>query len=149
MLNARFSLWAQRLQMLKVHPLGTFPHLQMVLRLGDVPLWGILLSSGAAAEAGVSLDSEETVEVGDHAFREKAKGATFFEATEGETVRPMLDVAWAPMLGAFSVLFEEFNEGKHLFCKPFLPSSPNEISSSFTYIIDAALAEGGKCSTLM
>ena len=43
--------------------------------------------------------------------REKAKGATFFEATEGETVRPMLDVAWAPMLGAFSVLFEEFPEG--------------------------------------
>lgn len=43
--------------------------------------------------------------------REKAKGATFFEATEGETVRPMLDVAWAPMLGAFSVLFEEFAEG--------------------------------------
>lgn len=46
-----------------------------------------------------------------HAFREKAKGATFFEATEGETVRPMLDVSWAPMLGAFSVLFEEFAEG--------------------------------------
>ena len=23
----------------------------------------------------------------------------------------MLDVAWAPMLGAFSVLFEEFSEG--------------------------------------
>ena len=43
--------------------------------------------------------------------REKAKGATFFEATEGETVRPMLDVSWAPMLGAFSVLFEEFPEG--------------------------------------
>ncbi|KAL0026445.1 hypothetical protein WJX79_010345 [Trebouxia sp. C0005] len=44
-------------------------------------------------------------------LREKAKGATFFEATEGETVRPMLDVSWAPMLGAFSVLFEEFSEG--------------------------------------
>ena len=43
--------------------------------------------------------------------REKAKGATFFEATEGETVRPMLDVSWAPMLGAFSVLFEEFSAG--------------------------------------
>ena len=47
------------------------------------------------------------------ACREKAKGATFFEATEGETVRPMLDVSWAPMLGAFSVLFEEFSEGTH------------------------------------
>ncbi|KAK9829453.1 hypothetical protein WJX72_005963 [[Myrmecia] bisecta] len=44
-------------------------------------------------------------------LRERAKGQTFFEATEGETVRPMLDVSWAPMLGAFSVLFEEYNEG--------------------------------------
>lgn len=43
--------------------------------------------------------------------REKAKGATFFEATEGETVKPMLDVSWAPMLGAFSVLFEANSEG--------------------------------------
>lgn len=48
--------------------------------------------------------------------REKAKGATFYEATEGETIRPMLDVAWAPMLGAFSVLFEEFPEGEHTLC---------------------------------
>lgn len=47
--------------------------------------------------------------------REKAKGATFFEATEGETVRPMLDVSWAPMLGAFSVLFEEYGEGMTLY----------------------------------
>ena len=27
-------------------------------------------------------------------------------------MRPMLDVSWAPFLGAFSVLFEEFHEGK-------------------------------------
>ena len=55
-------------------------------------------------------------------YREKAKGATFFEATEGETVRPMLDVAWAPMLGAFSVLFEEFPEGEHTTRRTLLPS---------------------------
>lgn len=46
------------------------------------------------------------------ACREQAKGATFFSAVEGETVRPMLDVCWAPMLGAFSVLFEEFHDTK-------------------------------------
>ncbi len=46
------------------------------------------------------------------ACRDQAKGATFFSAVEGETVRPMLDVSWAPFLGAFSVLFEEFHEGK-------------------------------------
>lgn len=42
--------------------------------------------------------------------REKAKGATFFEAHDGEAIRPMLDVAWAPLLGAFSVLFEEYED---------------------------------------
>ncbi len=60
------------------------------------------------ATLGVAEHTELTC-----ACREKAKGATFFEATEGETVRPMLDVSWAPMLGAFSVLFEEFSEGTH------------------------------------
>lgn len=81
--------------------------------------------------------------------REKAKGATFFEATEGETVRPMLDVAWAPMLGAFSVLFEEFTEGKHIICKLFPPSSLNEPSSSLAYIRVVGNAEGGMCTILM
>ncbi|KAL4543975.1 hypothetical protein Ndes2437B_g01778 [Nannochloris sp. 'desiccata'] len=43
-----------------------------------------------------------------HEFlREQAKGATFYEAQDGEAVRPMVDVAWAPTLGALSVLFEE------------------------------------------
>jgi len=43
-----------------------------------------------------------------HEFlREQAKGATFYEAKDGEAVRPMVDVAWAPTLGALSVLFEE------------------------------------------
>lgn len=40
-------------------------------------------------------------------LREQAKGATFFEARDGEAVRPIVEVVWAPMLGAFSVLFEE------------------------------------------
>ena len=35
---------------------------------------------------------------------------TFFEARDGEAIRPMLDVAWAPLLGAFSVLFEEYDD---------------------------------------
>jgi brefeldin A-inhibited guanine nucleotide-exchange protein len=43
-----------------------------------------------------------------HEFlREQAKGATFYEAQDGEAVRPMVDVAWAPTLGALSILFEE------------------------------------------
>ena len=43
-------------------------------------------------------------------LREKAKGATFFEATDGNTVWPLFEVAWAPLLGAFSVLFERYDE---------------------------------------
>ena len=35
----------------------------------------------------------------------------FYAATEADTIRPMLDVAWAPMLGAFSVVFEQFHTG--------------------------------------
>lgn len=35
---------------------------------------------------------------------------TFFEALDGEAIRPMLDVSWAPLLGAFSVLFEEHDD---------------------------------------
>lgn len=54
--------------------------------------------------------------------REQAKGATFFSAVEGDTVRPMLDVCWAPMLGAFSVLFEEFHDTKVRL--PYRPCSP-------------------------
>lgn len=43
-------------------------------------------------------------------LREKAKGATFFEATDASTVWPLFEVAWAPLLGAFSVLFERYDE---------------------------------------
>lgn len=43
-------------------------------------------------------------------LREKAKGATFFEASNADTVWPLFEVAWAPVLGAFSVLFERHDE---------------------------------------
>jgi brefeldin A-inhibited guanine nucleotide-exchange protein len=39
-------------------------------------------------------------------LRKLAEGASFFEAKDGDTIRPMVDVSWAPILGAFSVLFE-------------------------------------------
>ncbi len=42
--------------------------------------------------------------------REQAKGATFFITVDGEAARPMVDIAWAPMLGAFSVNFEQFDD---------------------------------------
>lgn len=45
--------------------------------------------------------NDEAIRRTHDALRERAKGATFVEAHDGEAVRPMLDVAWAPMLGAF------------------------------------------------
>ena len=54
--------------------------------------------------------------------RAKAKGAMFYAATEADTIRPMLDVAWAPMLGAFSVVFEQFHTGRLCFCSMALAS---------------------------
>jgi brefeldin A-inhibited guanine nucleotide-exchange protein len=51
--------------------------------------------------AAAGEDPEEAVRRTHDFLREQAKGATFFEARGGDAVRPMLDVAWAPMLGAF------------------------------------------------
>jgi len=39
-------------------------------------------------------------------LRKLAEGASFVEAKDSDTLRPMVDVLWAPYLGAFSVLFE-------------------------------------------
>lgn len=39
-------------------------------------------------------------------LRRMAQGASFVEANDVGTLRPMVDVLWAPVLGAFSVLFE-------------------------------------------
>ncbi|GMH32506.1 hypothetical protein BSKO_00340 [Bryopsis sp. KO-2023] len=61
-------------------------------------------------QAKLNEPSDEAIRRTQEYLREKAKGATFFEATEWDTVRPMLEVAWAPMLGAFSVLFEQFDD---------------------------------------
>jgi hypothetical protein len=63
-------------------------------------------------------DPQVSAEPSDEAIRRtldslhaKAKGATsFIISSEPDTVRPMLDVVWAPVLGALSVLFDESQE---------------------------------------
>lgn len=64
-------------------------------------------------QAKLSEPSDEAIKRTQEYLREKAKGATFFESVEVDTVRPMLEVAWAPMLGAFSVLYEQ-NEDEYI-----------------------------------
>lgn len=49
----------------------------------------------------------------DH-LHDRAKGATYFTATELDTVRPMLELIWAPLLGCFSVLFDEYSDPRLL-----------------------------------
>lgn len=39
-------------------------------------------------------------------LRKLAEGASFVEAKDSDSLRPIVDVLWAPILGAFSVLFE-------------------------------------------
>ncbi|CAD7702431.1 unnamed protein product [Ostreobium quekettii] len=58
-------------------------------------------------QATLNEPSDEAIKRTQEYLREKAKGATFFKSVEVDTVRPMLEMTWAPMLGAFSVLFEQ------------------------------------------
>ena len=57
-------------------------------------------------ESAVTEPADEIVRRTAEKLRTLAEGASFVEAKDGDTLRPMVDVLWAPVLGAFSVLFE-------------------------------------------
>ena len=57
-------------------------------------------------EAIVTEPADDIVKRTAEKLRILAEGASFVEAKDGDTLRPMVDVLWAPVLGAFSVLFE-------------------------------------------
>ncbi len=57
-------------------------------------------------EAIVTEPTDEIVRRTADKLRTLAEGASFVEAKDSDTLRPMVDVLWAPVLGAFSVLFE-------------------------------------------
>lgn len=76
-----------------------------------LPLLDIFLSlMPGRKQLKLNEPSEEAIKRTQEYLREKAKGATFFESSEAETVQPLFEVAWAPLLGAFSVLFEQCEE---------------------------------------
>ncbi len=54
----------------------------------------------------VTEPTDEIVRRTAEKLRTLAEGASFVEAKDSDTLRPMVDVLWAPVLGAFSVLFE-------------------------------------------
>ena len=57
-------------------------------------------------EATVTEPTDEIVRRTAEKLRTLAEGSSFVEAKDSDTLRPMVDVLWAPVLGAFSVLFE-------------------------------------------
>jgi brefeldin A-inhibited guanine nucleotide-exchange protein len=90
---------------------------------GEAAAAGGAAAGAAAAAAGGWLDGLAALLPGraraaaagpdDEALRraaarlaEAARGAAFFEARAPEAARPLLEAAWAPALGAFSVVFE-------------------------------------------
>lgn len=62
-------------------------------------------------------ESEELVKSSQASIQDKMKRkAKFFTATHIEHVRPMFELAWCPMLAAFSVLLEDSEVRKFLRC---------------------------------
>lgn len=72
-----------------------------------------LLSLMGAGRQHVSNEpSDESIKRTLNYLHDKAKSATAVTVNEAEAVRPMMEVIWAPLLGALSVLFDEYQDHK-------------------------------------
>ncbi|GAX80611.1 hypothetical protein CEUSTIGMA_g8046.t1 [Chlamydomonas eustigma] len=72
-------------------------------------IFNTLLSLMGATRPQVSNEpSEESIKRTLDFLHEKAKGSTVVTVSEPDAVRPMMEVMWAPLLGALSVLFDEY-----------------------------------------
>eukprot|EP00798_Chlamydomonas_sp_ICE-L_P027640 gene27640-7278_t len=56
--------------------------------------------------------SDESIKQTLEFLHEKAKSSTAVTVTEPEVVVPMMEVVWAPLLGALSVLFDEYTDAR-------------------------------------
>eukprot|EP00775_Hariotina_reticulata_P008270 gene8270-8458_t len=70
-------------------------------------LWSIV---GGYKQAESAEPSDDAIKRTLDYLHHKAQGATYFTATDPDTVRPMLELIWAPLLGCFSLLFDEYND---------------------------------------
>eukprot|EP00955_Chlamydomonas_euryale_P053114 355369-Chlamydomonas_euryale.AAC.19 len=78
-------------------------------------VFSTLLSLMGGAKQEVSVEpSEAAIKSTLEFLHEKAKGAHAVTVTEAEVLRPMMEVLWAPLLGALSVLFDEYSEKRML-----------------------------------
>ncbi|KAI8465270.1 MAG: hypothetical protein J3K34DRAFT_525495 [Monoraphidium minutum] len=74
-------------------------------------LWSIV---GGHKPHASSEPSDEAIRRTLDSLHERAKGATFVVTRESDTARPMLELIWAPLLGAFSLLFDEYSDPRLL-----------------------------------
>ncbi|GFH13962.1 SEC7 domain-containing protein [Haematococcus lacustris] len=76
-------------------------------------IFNTLLSMlGAIKQTSRSEPSEESIKRTLDLLHEKARSATAVTVTESDAVRPMMEVIWAPLLGALSVLFDEYTDSR-------------------------------------
>ncbi|GFH25080.1 SEC7 domain-containing protein, partial [Haematococcus lacustris] len=76
-------------------------------------IFNTLLSMlGAIKQTSRSEPSEESIKRTLDMLHEKARSATAVTVTESDAVRPMMEVIWAPLLGALSVLFDEYTDSR-------------------------------------
>eukprot|EP01117_Protostelium_nocturnum_P012512 TRINITY_DN4612_c0_g1_i4.p1 TRINITY_DN4612_c0_g1~~TRINITY_DN4612_c0_g1_i4.p1 ORF type:complete len:1640 (+),score=303.31 TRINITY_DN4612_c0_g1_i4:223-5142(+) len=55
-------------------------------------------------------EMERTVTKSTNEIKEKSQGTTYYRAKQTELVKPMFEIAWGPMLAAFSVLMEDSDD---------------------------------------
>ncbi|WIA22572.1 hypothetical protein OEZ86_009559 [Tetradesmus obliquus] len=74
-------------------------------------LWSIV---GGAKQAESAEPSDDAIKRTLDYLHDRAQGATYFVASDPDTVRPMLELIWAPLLGCFSLLFDEYSDPRLL-----------------------------------
>ncbi|PNH01848.1 Protein transport protein sec72 [Tetrabaena socialis] len=70
-------------------------------------LLGLMGGRGQAVTAG---PSDAAIKATLDYLHQRAASATTVTVTEAEAVRPLMEVIWAPLLGALSTLYDEFND---------------------------------------
>lgn len=78
-------------------------------------IFNVLLNLMGATKSHVSNEpSDEAIKRTLDYLHQKAKSASLVPATEADAVRPILEVIWAPLLGALSVLFDEYTDPRYV-----------------------------------
>lgn len=72
-------------------------------------LLGIMGGRGPAVSAG---PSDAAIRATLDYLHQRAASATTVTVTEADAVRPLMEVVWAPLLGALSTMFDEYTDAR-------------------------------------